>query len=35
MAADALAMVQHAPRDLREQRFPLPEIGATMVCFLT
>ena len=21
-------MVQHAPRDLREQRFPLPEIGA-------
>ena len=28
MAADALAMVQHAPRDLREQRFALPKIGA-------
>jgi threonine dehydrogenase-like Zn-dependent dehydrogenase len=25
--SDALAMVQHAPRDLRAERFPLPSIG--------
>ncbi len=27
MRATAVAMVQHAPRDLRQQEFPLPEIG--------